>query len=70
MKKKIALVSGGAGFIGSHMVELLLKNNFEVRVIDNFSTGSIKNLKHLKNNKKLKLKKIDITKLPVMEKLK
>ena len=48
MRKKIALVSGGAGFIGSHMVELLLKKNFEVRVIDNFSTGSIKNLKNLK----------------------
>ena len=69
MKKKIALVSGGAGFIGSHMVELLLKNNFEVRVIDNFSTGSIKNLKHLKNNKKLKLKKIDITKLNHKDKI-
>lgn len=69
MKKKIALVSGGAGFIGSHMVELLLKKKFEVRVIDNFSTGSKKNLKHLKNNKKLKLKKIDITKLNKKEKI-
>ena len=42
MRKKVTLVSGGAGFIGSHMVELLLKNNFEVRVIDNFFTGSNK----------------------------
>ena len=63
MKKKIALVSGGCGFIGSHMVELLLKKNFEVRVIDNFSTGSKKNLNHIKNIKNLKLKKIDITRL-------
>ena len=37
--KKIALVTGGAGFIGSHMVDLLLKKNFTVRVIDNFVGG-------------------------------
>ena len=48
--KKIALVTGGAGFIGSHMVDLLLKKNFRVRVIDDFSAGSWKNLsKHRMN---------------------
>ena len=38
------LVTGGAGFIGSHSVEQLLESNFRVRVLDNFSTGSRQNL--------------------------
>ncbi|MCM8791736.1 MAG: SDR family oxidoreductase [Candidatus Omnitrophica bacterium] len=44
MVKKIALVTGGAGFIGSHLVEYLLKNNFYVRVLDNFYTGKKENI--------------------------
>ena len=42
MKKVI--ITGGAGFIGSHVVEHYLKNNFSVSVIDNLSTGRIENL--------------------------
>ena len=38
------LITGGAGFIGSHIVEKLIKDNFEVIVIDNLSTGKIDNL--------------------------
>ena len=38
------LVTGGMGFIGSHLVEALLKRNYEVKVIDNLSSGSAKNL--------------------------
>ena len=38
------LVTGGAGFIGSHIVERLVKEGYEVRVLDNFSTGRRENL--------------------------
>ena len=52
-EKKIALVTGGAGFIGSHMVDLLIKENYIVRVIDNLSGGRLNNLKKHKTNKNL-----------------
>jgi len=43
-----ALLTGGAGFIGSHLAERLLELGHEVRVLDNLSTGSIDNIAHLK----------------------
>ena len=43
------LITGGAGFIGSHLAEELLKQGHEVYVIDDLSTGSIDNIEHLKN---------------------
>jgi UDP-glucose 4-epimerase len=46
------LITGGAGFIGSHLSEAILKQGDEVWVIDNLSTGSIKNIEHLKANHK------------------
>lgn len=49
-KKAVALVTGGAGFIGSHMVDLLLVHGYSVRVIDNLSGGREANLAHLKGN--------------------
>lgn len=44
------LITGGAGFIGSHLAEVLLDRGDEVFVLDNLSTGSIENIVHLKNH--------------------
>ena len=38
------LITGGAGFIGSHLTEKLLESGYQVRVLDNLSSGSLKNL--------------------------
>ena len=43
------LITGGAGFIGSHLAETLLERGEEVLVIDDLSTGSINNIQHLKD---------------------
>ena len=61
--KSIAVVTGGAGFIGSHMVDLLLDEGFCVNIIDNFVGGSKKNLEHLKQNKRIKVWNEDIRNL-------
>jgi UDP-glucose 4-epimerase len=45
-----ALITGGAGFVGSHLAERLLEQGHEVLVLDNLSTGSIDNIVHLKSN--------------------
>jgi UDP-glucose 4-epimerase len=45
----IALITGGAGFVGSHLAERLLADGHEVLVLDNLSTGSISNIEHLKS---------------------
>src|SRR5512138_2269686 len=47
---KRALVTGGAGFIGSHLVEGLLAHGYEVRVLDNFATGRRDNLSRVLND--------------------
>ncbi len=45
-----ALITGGAGFIGSHLAEALLQQGHHVHVLDNLSTGSIENIEHLKRS--------------------
>ena len=55
-----SLVTGGCGFIGSHMVDRLLSEGHDVRVIDNLSTGRLENLDHLKGHKNLSIYQMDI----------
>lgn len=59
MKK--ALVTGGAGFIASHLVDKLIEEGYSVVVLDNFSTGRPENLSHHKNNKNLSIIRVDIS---------
>jgi UDP-glucose 4-epimerase len=48
-EKRSALVTGGAGFIGSHLCELLLANGWEVWALDDLSTGGLANVEHLRD---------------------
>jgi UDP-glucose 4-epimerase len=57
---KLAVVSGGAGFIGSHMVDLLLAEGHRVHVIDNLSGGRLQNLDDHKENKNLVVEVRDV----------
>ncbi|MEQ8319699.1 MAG: GDP-mannose 4,6-dehydratase [Rhodospirillales bacterium] len=60
MSKPIAIVTGGAGFIGSHMVDLLLDRGYAVRVIDNMTGGRPSNLSHHAGNPDLAVAEQDI----------
>lgn len=59
----LAVVTGGAGFIGSHMVDLLLEQGYRVHVIDNLTGGRLQNLDQHKSNKELTVEVRDIREL-------
>ena len=51
--KTRVLITGGAGFFGSHLADVLLKNDHDVFILDDLSTGSIENIRHLKADRRL-----------------
>lgn len=55
------LVTGGSGFIGSHLVERLLDDGHKVIVLDNFSTGRMENLDHVKDSRRLTVHQVDVS---------
>ena len=60
MTKPVAVVTGGAGFIGSHMVDHLLERGYRVRVIDNMTGGHERNLAHHARDPGLSVEQADI----------
>ena len=62
-QRKTAVVTGGAGFIGSHMVDLLVKHGYRVRIIDNLVGGREANIGHHKNNRDVEFVPSDIRSL-------
>ena len=63
MSERIGVVTGGAGFIGSHMVDLLLARGYRVRVIDSLVGGREANLAHHGNDSRLSFEQRDIRRL-------
>ncbi|MDC0423439.1 SDR family oxidoreductase [Methylophilaceae bacterium] len=63
-----ALVTGGCGFIGSHLVETLLADGHEVTIFDNLISGRLENIKSFKDNPKLQFCNVDIRNLSEIEK--
>lgn len=63
------LITGGAGFIGSHMADLLLSKGHTVKALDNLITGRLSNLDHLQSNDQFSFVEGDVTDMEAMEPL-
>jgi UDP-glucose 4-epimerase len=60
MSVGFALVTGGAGFIGSHLVDRLVSDGWRVRVLDNFSSGRMENVEHHRGNRNVEILRWDL----------
>jgi dTDP-glucose 4,6-dehydratase len=60
-EKPVSVVTGGAGFLGSHLVDLLISKGHRVIAMDNLITGSIENIAHLAGNENFRFIKQDVT---------
>jgi dTDP-glucose 4,6-dehydratase len=61
MNKKVAVVTGGAGFLGSHLCDRLIYENIKVICLDNLLTGRLENIEHLFGNENFQFIKLDVT---------
>ena len=61
------LVTGGAGFLGSHLCERLLNDGHEVLCLDNYFTGRLQNVSHLRDNRNFELVRHDVTEPILLE---
>jgi UDP-glucuronate decarboxylase len=64
MRRSLAeriLVTGGSGFLGSHLCDRLLEDGAEVLCVDNFFTGTRRNIEHLLHNRRFELMRHDVT---------
>jgi dTDP-glucose 4,6-dehydratase len=61
MSKGRALVTGGAGFVGSHLCDLLLGDGYSVVAADNLLTGRMSNIEHLSRDARFEFKKVDVS---------
>jgi len=61
MKKPVSVVTGGAGFLGSHLADLLLAKGHSVICMDNLITGNVANIAHLEGNPRFRFIKHDVT---------
>ena len=64
-----ALITGGAGFIGSHLAEALLRDGHDVSIIDDLSTGAIENIAHLNDHPRFSYVIDSIIHAPVLAEL-
>lgn len=56
------IVTGGAGFLGSHLCDKLIEQGYQVLCLDNLITGNLKNIEHLQKNPNFEFKQIDVSK--------
>src|SRR5438067_271378 len=59
-RKRVSVVAGGAGFVGSHLCDALLADGFHVICIDNFRTGRTVNLEHLEREPRFEIHPADV----------
>ena len=61
MSKRRALVTGGAGFVGSHLCDILLGEGYDVVAADNLLTGRKANIEHLRNDSRFEFVDVDVS---------